>query len=81
MGSILSGKARDLQGTELKETHLAPLTSGFSSRSTSTSTIKHEEAAPAPVVEAGDGATTPNAANGIGTKIDSTSMTVLLINL
>ncbi|KAK5939853.1 Serine/threonine-protein kinase [Knufia obscura] len=51
---------------KLKETHLAPLTSGFS-RSTSTSTIKHEDDASAPPSNPSDGSITPSSAstNGI----------------
>lgn len=52
---------------KLKETHLAPLTSGFSSRSTSTSTIKNEDTATpsSTVAEKENGSVTPNTANDI----------------
>ena len=75
-------KTLELTKTELKETHLAPLTSGFSSRSTSTSTIKHEDAvATPPAPEAiSDGATTPNQANGIGKQTVASLLESMLTN-
>jgi hypothetical protein len=55
-------------GAELKETHLAPLISG-SNRSTSTSTVKAEDASPAqdsPELSTVPTNTSTASANGIG---------------
>ena len=72
-GSAAAGETFTNNSSELKDTHLAPLTSGFS-RSTST-TIKADEPVPqeTPALAPTQSNASVASSNGIGTSFTSTS--------
>jgi hypothetical protein len=74
-GSVAARETFADNSSELKDTHLAPLTSGFS-RSTSTSTIKADEPVPpqeTPALAPTQSNASVASSNGIGTPFTSMS--------